>query len=127
MISEQLWAELCQVEGVSESPSSFGEEPALWVNGKEVAHREGRLGIDIRLTRGLIRAQRAELGANPAVTLRASSSSDWLEVTVGDRAAEALVLELVQQAAAAHRAEPGRRAAAQHRARRLGAGGRSGP
>jgi hypothetical protein len=108
MTSEPLHAALRAIEGVEERPSRFIDGPALWVGGMEIAHFDDDVVMDIRLTRALIRARRSELRANPAVTLRASSSADWLEVTVTDADAEMLCIELVGAAARAH-ADPSAR------------------
>lgn len=106
-MADRLWASLTAVEGVEESPSAFKDGPALWVNGTEIAHREDERVIDVRLTRGLIRARRAELRADARVRLRKSSTADWIEVEVHDPADEQFLLDLVRQAADAHRAAPG--------------------
>jgi hypothetical protein len=97
---------LAGIDGVEVSDSSFKDDIGYWVNGKEIAHFEGEAAIDIRLTRAGIRARRAELRADPRVALRASGS-DWLTVQLTGRDATAFVVELVEAAAAAHRAAPG--------------------
>lgn len=106
-MADRLWASLTAVDGVEESSSAFKEGPALWVNGTEIAHLDDERVIDVRLTRGLIRARRAELRADPRVRLRRSSTADWIEVEVHDPADEQFLLDLVRQAADAHRAAPG--------------------
>lgn len=101
--------DLTGIDGVVESPSMFSERPALWVNGTEIAHFDGPRLLDVRLTRGEIRATRSRLRAEGRVHLRASSSSDWIEVEVpGEVEGDDLVHELVEQAVAAHRAQPGK-------------------
>jgi hypothetical protein len=101
-MTEKLAAALCRIDGVVESESVFKTGPGFWVNGTEIAHFEGTSAIDLRLTRTEIRARRTRLRADARVTLRASSS-DWLKVKFGTAADEALVLELAEVAAAAHR------------------------
>jgi Family of unknown function (DUF5519) len=101
-MTETLAAALCRIEGVAESDSVFKTGPGFWVNGTEIAHFEGTGAIDLRLTKAEIRTRRAQLRADERVTLRASSS-DWLTVRFGTAADEALVLELAEAAAAAHR------------------------
>jgi hypothetical protein len=103
----RLLAALTEIEGVVEGESAFRDGPALWVNGKEIAHFDGDDIIDIRLTASLIRGRRAELRENPSVTLRRSSSSDWLEVRVSGAPDEQVVLQLVAEAAHAHAAPAG--------------------
>ena len=58
--------------------------------------------FDVRLTRGVIRQLRDRLRSDPRVQLRASSSSDWVEVEVPSTSDEALLTELVALAARAH-------------------------
>ncbi|MGH9074638.1 MAG: luciferase family protein, partial [Acidimicrobiales bacterium] len=88
--------------------SMFSEGPALWVNGKEIAHWDADGVIDVRLTRAIIRQRREHLRTEPWVWLRRSSSSDWMEVSVGvDRDDSALLVELIREAALVHRAPAG--------------------
>lgn len=98
-----LQQRLVAIDGVVESPSMFSDRPALWVDGKEIAHRDADGSYDVRLTRRVIREMRDRLRADPRVHLRASSSADWIEVRVDDGDAEELVVELVRAAADAHR------------------------
>lgn len=87
--------ELTDIDGVVVSPSGLGDADALWVNGKEIAHLDDSATIDIRVGRREIRAR--------ALPSR-SKSSDWCEVSTAD---VSLVRELVEVAAAQHRAAPG--------------------
>jgi Family of unknown function (DUF5519) len=105
-MSDRLMQELGQIDGVIEGESAFKDGPALWVNGKEIAHFEGERAIDLRLTRGEIRARRADLRADPRVSLR-SASSDWITVEFAQRRDEEFVRELTEIAAAAHRPADG--------------------
>lgn len=112
MTTESLRAALAAIDGVQEKPSRFNGSVAFWVGGMEIAHFDDTDVddtdvddadvIDIRLTAHLIRARRSELRANPAVTLRASSSADWLEVSLKTADDELLCIELVNAAARAH-------------------------
>jgi hypothetical protein len=107
MTTESLRATLAAIDGVQEKPSRFNGSVAFWVGGMEIAHFddtdvEEAAVVDIRLTAPLIRARRSELRANPAVTLRASSSADWLEVSLKTADDELLCIELVNAAARAH-------------------------
>ncbi len=105
-MSDRLMRELCRIDGVIEGESAFKDGPALWVDGKEIAHLEGERSIDVRLTRAQIRARRADLRADPRVILR-SASSDWITVEFADQRDEAFVRELTEIAAAAHRRSDG--------------------
>ncbi len=86
----------------------FSERPALWVNGKEIAHRDTDNTFDVRMTRGVIRELRSRFRTDPRVRLRPSSSADWLEVALGDATSEELLVELVDRAADAHRPVSGK-------------------
>jgi hypothetical protein len=101
-----LHRQLLAIDGVVESPSMFSERPALWVNGKEIAHEDADGAYDVRLTRQLIRQMRDRLRVDPRVHLR-SSASDWVEVTLDGAGGEELLVELVTAAADAHRPPPG--------------------
>jgi Family of unknown function (DUF5519) len=105
-VTESLAAALCRISGVLEGESAFKPGSAFWVNGKEIAHFEGDRAIDLRLTRAEIRARRAELRADPRVTLRASSS-DWLTIEFAGAPDEEFVCGLAEIAAAAHRPADG--------------------
>jgi hypothetical protein len=105
-MSDRIMRELCQIDGVIEGESAFKDGPALWVNGKEIAHFEGERAIDLRLTRAEIRARRATLRADPRVSLR-SSSSDWITVVYAGPQDEDFVRELTEISAAAHRPSDG--------------------
>lgn len=102
-----LPALLLRVDGVEASESMFSGSPALWVNGKEIAHADGPGCFDVRLTRGVIRELRERLRADPRVRLRRSSSSDWVEVEIHSVEDETFLVEVVERAAAAHRAPTG--------------------
>ncbi len=105
-MSESLADRLCRIDGVAEGESAFKDGPGFWVGGKEIAHFEGEHAIDLRLTKAAIRARRAELRADPRVTLRASSS-DWLTVEYTSAADEDFVCALAEVATAAHRPAAG--------------------
>jgi hypothetical protein len=94
------------LDGVTESESMFKQTLAYWVNGKEIAHFDSDEVVGIRLTRALIRAQRADLRADQRVELRAASS-DWISVRITDPDDVAFAAQLAESAAAAHRAPPG--------------------
>ena len=91
------------VDGVIEGTSKFSDAPALWLNGKEIAHLGPTGAFDVRLTRAVIRRLRPRLTADRRVRLRPSSSADWAEVLVGKPQDRDLLVELVGLAAQAHR------------------------
>jgi hypothetical protein len=101
---DRVMAALAVIEGVEVSPSMFGTDDAIWCNGKEIAHFDADDVVDIRLTKATIRQRGAGLRVDERVTLR-KNPSDWLEVRVS-AADVGFVVELVELAAAAHRAPP---------------------
>ena len=102
-----LEALLAAIDGVAVGESAFGSGDGYWAGGKEIAHFDAEDVVDIRLTRAEIRARRTDLRADARVTLRASSSADWLEVRVCTADDVEFAAALVEIAAAAHRGAPG--------------------
>ena len=102
----RIRAALLRIEGVVESPGIFYDEDAFWVNGKQIAHFRGDDAIELRLTRAVVSQRRARLKADVRITLR-TGSSDWITVALDGADSAALVAELAELAAAAHRAAPG--------------------
>jgi hypothetical protein len=96
------------LDGAALGEGAFGPGPAVWVGTREVAHFDHDRTLDVRLTKAVIRARRAELKPDNRVSLR-KSSSDWLEVTIGSQSDATFALGLVQDAVAANRptAKPG--------------------
>jgi hypothetical protein len=100
-------AGLRALDGLAEGESVFGVGPGFWAGGKQIAHivdegPDGSLLLEVRLTRPVIRDRRAELRADPRVTLRRSTSSDWLEALVAEPADVTWAVDLVAAAVAAH-------------------------
>jgi len=93
------------IEGVLESPGTFSEDDAYWVNGKEIAHlHDGNL--ELRVTRRLFSANRERLRADPRIQRR-TPSSDWITIRCASPRDLVIVRELAEMAAAAHRPPPG--------------------
>ncbi|MGH8946943.1 MAG: luciferase family protein [Acidimicrobiia bacterium] len=103
---EGLRNDIAAVDGVIESPSMFKDDLAYWVNGKEIAHFESADLIEIRLTREVIRRRRQQLKGDRRVDLR-YIGSDWITVRFLSTDDRALVMELIEEAATAHRPAPG--------------------
>jgi hypothetical protein len=106
---KRLVARLRGIQGVVESPSTFGPGSGFWCNGKEIAHFDAPNVIDLRLTKSVIRELRPLLRGDQRVELR-KSASDWIEVHMSSSDDVAFVLELAERAAAAHRAGAGEKA-----------------
>lgn len=106
-LGQRLAARLRRFEDVIEADSAFQPGQGYWVNGKEIAHLDEDDVLDLRLTRNVIRERRAELKADPRVTLR-RSGSDWVEVRFRTLADVEFAAILMEQAVAAHRPAAGR-------------------
>ncbi|MCH7844385.1 MAG: DUF5519 family protein [Acidobacteria bacterium] len=90
------------IPGVVESQSMFKDDLGYWVHGKEIAHFENDDLIEIRLTRAVIRTRHEGLQGDPRIDLR-YSGSDWIVLRLSTSEDLTLVVELVEEAAAAHR------------------------
>lgn len=89
------------VDGAALGEGAFAPGPAVWVGKREVAHIDSDDVLDIRLTRDVIRSERAALKADPRVTLR-RSSSDWLEFAVSSEDDLVAAGDLVARAVSAN-------------------------
>jgi Family of unknown function (DUF5519) len=78
---EAFVAAMLPLEPVEERCSRFADKPALFLDGREIAHLEAPGVIDLRITRpGWMRA-RDSYGEDPAVR-RVPSRRDWLELAL---------------------------------------------
>ena len=87
--------------GAALGEGAFSAGPAIWVGKREVANFDGPLHVDVRLTRGVIRARRPELRTDERVELR-PDTSDWIRVRVASPSDIDRGLELVRDAVAAN-------------------------
>jgi len=81
--ADSLWdafvAEMLGTGKAHERRSRYGDKPAVYIEGREVAHLEAPRVIDLRITRqGWSRLKR-EYGSDPAV-YRDPSRRDWIEL-----------------------------------------------
>ena len=101
------WERMLTIEGTFEGASIFGADDsdrALFVNGKQIANlRHG--GLEVRLTKQLIREHRQRLKADGRVELR--GSSDWVGLPLESEADVELVLELTRLAVPLYLPPPG--------------------
>lgn len=65
-----------------EQRSRFGAKPAIYLNSREIAHREAAGQIDLRITRAAWMQIRDELADDSSVTSRAGRR-DWVELFLG--------------------------------------------
>jgi hypothetical protein len=107
-VTDELPACIREIDGTDLGDSMFGSGQALWVDGREIAHRDDDGRFDGRLTRQAIRELRARLRADRRVHLRASTISDWIELELDLDITDdvALLVELVSRAAE-HQPSPG--------------------
>jgi Family of unknown function (DUF5519) len=87
---------------VYERRSRYGDKPALFIEGREVAHLEAPGVIDLRITRQGWSQARGDYGDDPAVH-RDPSRRDWIELHPRspsdlDHLAGLLVIAAVQNA-----------------------------
>lgn len=96
--AEKLSRELAVIPGLFLQKSKFADNPAYFVDGKELLHFHGDSGVDLRLGKKEIRARREGFKKDPRVTLRKSSSADWVEVEMSSKKDVEFVMELVRVA-----------------------------
>lgn len=101
-IERRIRQSLRGIDGVLESPGTFyTEDDAYWVNGKEIAHFHAE-GLELRLTRPVINANRDRLRTDSRIERR-RPSSDWITIRCDSLRDVGLVSELAELAAQAHR------------------------
>ncbi|MEX2227035.1 MAG: luciferase family protein [Dehalococcoidia bacterium] len=105
-LQKRIRGSLLAIDGMIESEGAFGHGQAFWVNGKQVAHFDGSDTIELRITRAVFSEHRDRLKGDARV-MRHSASSDWIDVRFSAGGDVALVIELAELAAAAHRAARG--------------------
>jgi hypothetical protein len=93
-MNRTLLDELSRLPGAEVARSQWTDEPAIWVDGREIIHAHERW-VEIRLTSKLINR------VDEDRVLRRARTSDWVMV---DEAERGLILELANQAAAANAA-----------------------
>jgi len=76
---------ILKVSPAEERRSRYGDKPALSVNGREIAHREGPGLVDLRITRHGW-SQIAEAHHADPVVRRDASRRDWIELRLGSPA-----------------------------------------
>lgn len=87
------------IDGATLGDGAFAAVRALWVGRREVAHFDDERALDVRLTKRVIREQRAQLRADERVALRASAS-DWIELRIENDHDADWAYSLVQRAVA---------------------------
>jgi hypothetical protein len=93
-MNRALLDELSRLPGAEVARSQWTNEPAIWVDGREIVHAHERW-VEIRLTSKLISRVHDDR------VLRRARTSDWVMV---DEAERDLILELAGQASVANAA-----------------------
>jgi hypothetical protein len=87
-----------EIPGAQLGDGVFTAGQAIWCGTREVAHfHDGSGDLEVRLTKVVVSARRAELKADTRVTLR-KSASDWIAFALTSTADEDDALELVRAA-----------------------------
>jgi Family of unknown function (DUF5519) len=76
---DALVAEMLATGKAHERRSRYGDKPAVYIDGREVAHLEAPQIIDLRITRQGWSRVKGEYGSDPAV-FRDPSRPDWIEL-----------------------------------------------
>jgi hypothetical protein len=84
-----------------EKRSRFALKPAVYLDGREIAHAEGAGCIDLRITRKAWGGLVGEWRNDPAVGIRARAS-DWIELTPRSPKEVARLAPLIVAAVAAN-------------------------
>lgn len=81
--SDATWefvvATILEAGPAQENRSRYGDKPALFLNGREIAHREGFGQVDLRITRDEWSRFAKTYGGDPAVR-RDPRRRDWIEL-----------------------------------------------
>jgi Family of unknown function (DUF5519) len=81
--AEPLWdafvADMLSTGKAHELRSRYGDKPAVYIEGREVAHLEAPQIIDLRITRQGWSRLKAQYASDPAV-YRDPSRKDWIEL-----------------------------------------------
>ena len=85
-----------------ERRSRFGDKPALFVGGREVAHLEAPAVIDLRITSAGWAQAKPRYGVDAAVH-REPARRDWIELHLSSRADLVRLADLLAIAVAANR------------------------
>jgi hypothetical protein len=76
---------MAAVGPVDQRRSRYSDRPALFLNGREIAHVDGSGGIDLRVSSGGWSQLADEYAADPAIA-RDPARRDWIELRLRSRA-----------------------------------------
>jgi hypothetical protein len=93
---------------VEERRSRYGDQPAVFLQGREIAHLEGLGRVDLRITREAWSTLREQYADDPAV-IRDPGRRDWVELELARVADVERVRALIEAAATANHTARGAR------------------
>jgi hypothetical protein len=96
-LQRELWMLLLEIPGIEEGANSWGDDLALWVNGKQMANFTSDGSLEVRLSRAIIRELKPGLQNDARVTLR--GSSDWVSLAMPSEEDFDFVVEMARRAA----------------------------
>src|SRR5688572_2584592 len=91
---------LLAIPGIEEGANSWGDDTALWVNGRQMANFTRDGSLEIRLSRAVIRELKPRLKDDPRLTLR--GTSDWASLTLSSEEDFEFIFDLVLRAVAVY-------------------------
>jgi len=86
--------------------SQSEEDDALWLDAKQIAHEKGPSVLEVRLTRAVMRAEKAGVMADPRLA-HPRKSSEWVTLTLSGPDDLPFAHRVIALAAAAHRPAEG--------------------
>lgn len=92
---------MLRIGPVQERRSRYGDKPALFLDGREIAHLEGPGIIDLRITRAGWSDAKQHYADDPAIR-RDPSRRDWIELVLGSPADLDRVASLLAMAVASN-------------------------
>jgi hypothetical protein len=86
---------------VEERPSRYADKPAVFQDGREIAHLEAPGRIDLRITHGAWSRIRGDYAQDPAVAVD-RGRRDWIELNLTSAADLERLRHLIETAASAN-------------------------
>ena len=101
-LRQRLEREIEALRALEGRRSRWGDASAYHLEGREILHFHSDHEIDLRLTKRVIRAERARLTADPRVRL-GDRERDWVEVSLAAASDLPFLVELIRLAIRANR------------------------
>lgn len=87
---------------VEERPSRYADKPAVYQDGREIAHLEAPGHIDLRITHGAWSQIRGDYAQDPAIA-SGPGRRDWIKLNLASAADVKRLRQLIETAASANR------------------------